>query len=574
MVMAAAGALNPLERQLCQQTLDQLQRVSGAAAGALVRALADRLGCSLGTAYRKLRACGWTSGRKAREDKGSSKVDAEQVRLVATLTAHGRDLKGRPNLPVVEACNIAREQGLLAADVSVSTVLRQLNAAGLGPRQMLAPEPGISRVSLHPNHLWCIDVSPCLQWYIRDGEGRRIDLYMDGGQRFYPGKSQNFPKRKLLRYVVTDHYSGAYFARYYYSEGENALDLVDFLWHAFRRKRTHRAFPLRGLPRRILADQGPGFKSALVVNLLRDLGIELELHTAGNAKASGSVESRHYHWQRRFDARLKLRPAQDVDELNVFAENFAAVQNGGREHSRHGKPPLEIWCRILPEQLREAPDRATFFALASGASRTGTVTNRNWLRASGRCWQLRGEGLHPKMKVQYRLMPFADQGIRVWTLAGVEISATEIAFNEAGFPTSGAHAHTWHAEESAEQGATAKLTTGQDLAAKVAAGEVALSMPSAFDFTAELERQAFLSATGSAWTPPISAEPLLASPVLSRVEVLERLAEQLGRWLEDEEVGRLSEAIGEGATEGDLPELLALLEAPDEAAQGGQWRTG
>lgn len=562
--------MDPLAHQYCLETLDLIQRAPDRPAAELVEALAGRLGCAVVTAYRHLRKLGWSSGRKTRADKGQSKVGADEVRLIAALTASGRDLKGRPNLPVSEAVAIAQERGLLQDEISPSTVLRRLNAMHLGPRQMLAPSLGVSRISQHPNHYWVVDVSPCLQWYFKDGDGRRIDLYMDGGARFYAGKPQNFPKRRLLRYVVTDHYSGAYFAQYYYAEGENALDMVDFLWRAFAPKRTHRAFPFRGLPCCILADQGPGFKSHIVTNLLRDLGVDIELHASGNAKASGSVESRHYHWQRRFDARLKLQPARDVAELNRVSEDFCAVQNGSREHTRHGKPPLEVWCRIQPEQLREAPDRATYFALASGAPKTGTLTNRGWLRASGRCWQLRGDGVYAGMKVQYRLMPFSDQGIRVWTLTGVELAAAEIAFDEAGFPTQGARSHTWGAEEPEKRGATAPLTAGQDIAARVAAGEVEVALPGVFDFAAQLERQAFLSATGSEWAPPMDGNPLLTAPVLSRVDVLERISAALDRWLSDEEIARLTEAVGEGATEADLPELLALLDVSTPAAR----RTG
>lgn len=557
--------MDPLVHQICQETLNRLQQTP-AASGVLVRELAERLGCSLGTAYRHLRARGWSSGRKERVDKGTSKVGAEDARLVAALTASGRDLKGRPNLPVSEAVLIAQEQGLLADDVSASTVLRKLNGMGLGPRQMLAPEMGISRISKHPNHRWVVDVSPCLQWYFKDADGRRLDLYADGAARFYAGKTHNFPKRKLLRYVCVDHYSGVYFSQYYYAEGENALDMVDFLWRCMRRKRQHQAYPFRGLPHTIVGDQGPALKNGLVTSLLRDLGVGLELHAAGNAKASGAVESRHFHWQRRFDARLKARPAQNLAELNQWAEDFAASQNGTRPHTRHGRPPLEIWCRITSEQLREAPDRDTFFGLAGGAAKTATVSNRGWLRASGRAWQLRGD-VYPGQKVQYRLLPFVDEGIRVWTFAGAEVSATEIAFDEAGFPTRGARAHVW--DDESWKGATAPLTAGQDLAARVASGEIEVSLPGVFDFAADLERQAFLSTPGTPWAPPESAAPLLASPVLSRVEALDRVASSLGRWLSDNEATRLAEAVGDGVTEADLPDLLALIAG--EAAESAEF---
>lgn len=558
--------MDPVVRQYCVEALEQLRAAPGSD-GAIARALASRLGVSVRTAYRHLDAVGWKSGRKTRADKGRSQVDDDAARVVAALTASGRDKRGRPNLPVEEARRIAQEQGLIP-EVSTSTVLRKLNQMGLGPEQMLSAELGTSRISRHPNHCWQVDFSPCLQWYIRDDAGRRIDPYADGGVSFYRGKSQ-LPKKKLWRYVATDHYSGAYFVRFYWAEGENSLDLVDFLWHAFAEKRLHRAFPFRGLPRRIVADQGAPFKSMIVQNLLKALEIGCELHAAGNAKATGGVEARHFHWQRRFDARLKLQPARNLAELNAWAEDFCAVQNGTREHSRHGHPPLEVWCRICPEQLREAPDRQTFFGLASGAHRTGTLTARGWLRADGKVWQIRGARLHTGQKVAFRLLPFVDEGIRVWDLRGNELAAQAIPFDDAGFPAAGAHRHVWDPETPEEAGSTIPLTAGQDIAARVAAGEVEVRLPGVFDFAADLERQVFLSASGSTWSAPPEAEPLLGTPLLGRVEALERLSAQLGRWLDDDEIETLGAAIGEGCTEADLPELLATLHQP-EAAVGGR----
>lgn len=528
----------------------------------IVSQVRDRLGASVATIYRNLGKLGWESGRKPRSDKGSSVVTPEAAREVAKLCARGRDNRGRPQMPVTEAVEVVVGQGLLPPEISTSTVLRALYADGLGPRQMGAPEPGITRVSLYPNHVWFVDVSPCIQWYFRDDKGKYLDQYSDGAARFYAGKPHNFPKKKLLRYLVTDHYSGAYFAWYVYAEGENSLDMVDFLWRAMSPKKHPDAFPLRGRPKYLVMDQGPAGKSALVQNLLKALDVQLQLHAPGNAKASGSVEARHYVWQRRFESRLAAIKARDLEQVNTLAEQTASAHNSRRPHTRHGHPPMAIWARITHEQLREAPPRALFYQLAAANPRTAVLTSKLWLRAEGRVWQIRGENLWAGQKVSYRLSPFLDQGIRVWTLTGQELAAGEVPFNEAGFPTANAHTHTW--DNPADAGARAPLTSGQELAAHVAAGAEAVEVPDLFaDLAAEAERQHYLMATGTPWEG--TASVLAAPPLLGRVEALSRAAELLDRWLSDAEIGALSAAIGEGCTEADL---VAALQEVTVQSQG------
>lgn len=553
-------------RQVYLDAVGQLRLArTGDRRAEIVKTVKGRLGVSLATAYRNLQALGWESGRKERTDKGTSVVTPEAARQVARLCARGRDNKGRPQMPVVEAVEVVASQGLMPADVSPSTVLRVLNATGLGPRQMGAPEAGGTRVSLYPNHVWFVDVSPCIQWYFRDDKGKYLDQYSDGAARFYAGKPQNFPKKKLLRYLVTDHYSGAYFAWYVYSEGENSLDMVDFLWRCFAPKKNQGAFPLRGLPKYLVMDQGPAGKSALVQNLLKALNIELQLHEAGNAKASGSVESRHYAWQRRFESRLAAIKARDLEQVNTLAEQMAAVHNSRRPHSRHGQPPMAIWARITREQLREAPPRDLFFQLAAASPRTGVLTNRLWLRADGRTWQIRGDNLYASQRVAYRLSPFLDQGIRVWSSSGVELAAAEVAFNEAGFPTQGARTHTW--DDAANAGTRAPLTSGQELMAHVAAGTEPVELPDLFaGLVEDMERQHYLTASATPWAGTTSE---LAAPLLlSRVEALSKAAELLGRWLDDAEIEALSSTIGDGCTEADLTAAVDELaaDAPTHAA--------
>ncbi len=547
-----------VREQLVVHAVGQLRQATAEAdRRAIVAHLQEQLQASTTTVYRHLRAAGWVSGRKTRADKGQSKlINSDHVRDIAALVAKGRDLKGRPNMPVGHAVRVAQMTGVLP-DCHPSTVLRHLNEMGLGPRQMLAPVAGTTRVSLHPNQVWQVDVSPCLQVYWKDADGKKLEMYTDGQARFYPGKSHNFPKRRILRYKAVDHYSGAWFAAYYYAEGENAADMVDFLWRAMAAKKRA-GFPFRGIPLILVADQGPAFKSAMVQNLLEALNITLELHASGNSKASGSVESRHYKWQRTFENLLPHDNMPDLPVLNRAALDSTALWSGTNKHTRHGRPPLEIWMRITTEQLRETPDHDTFFGFAATNPRVGTLTNRLWLRADGRTWQVRGENVYPGQKILFRLSLFLPEGLRAWTESGKEVAVAEVQFNDVGFPISGAHFHVW-GEDSEKKGSTVPPTAGQDLAARMAEGTVATpDLGRVFDtIRQEADRQHYLDAVGTPWS---GSQTAMSAPLLmTRLLALERCAEQLGRWLSDDESAWLSEHIGDGCTEADLDTLLGQL---------------
>ncbi len=540
-----------LRDQVYARALDELRGASRPAERrAVVQRAAATLDVAEATVYRALKARGWSSGRQPRSDRGQSRVSDEDLIAVAKIMAKGRNKRGQANVPTKEAVEIAQGQGL-AEGTSYSQVARRLRQQGLSMAHMRAPEPAISRVSQHPNHVWLVDVSVAIQWYLRDGDGK-IGQYSDAGARFYEGKRQNLAELRqvLLRYLVVDHYSGAFYVRYYYAAGENSLDVVDFLYRAMAAKSFGSAYPFRGVPRRLVADQGPAFKSGLVQHLLTELHIDPELHEKGNAKASGAVETRHNHWQRTFEGRLALAPATDLEELNRQAERWAAVANAERPLTRHGKPPMALWATIAPERLVEAPDRDTFLQLATTARREGVLTNKLHLRADGKTWEIAGAHVHPRQRVQYRLSPFTDAGIRVWDAEGHELAATAITFDAAGFPENGRR-HVW--DDEAAPGASHAPVAAQKLSAAVATDAEQVRIDTVFDDLDErIARHAFLGGQqGRAWEPK-EGQALVESPMLGSIEARERVAAMLGRPLTSAEGAWWRERLGDGCNQAEL----------------------
>lgn len=573
--------MDPIIHQLCREAVARLETAPHAEHSSIVAELAHimpgrngRVGVSLQTAYRGLGQVGWTSGRRQRADKGNSKVTLDELEKVASIAASSRNAKGRINMPAKEALRTAIATGLVQSAPSYGHALRLMRQSGLGIAAMSAPEAGISRQSQHPNHVASVDVSNCLQWYFRDEEtGEVLDCYQDADTRFYQNKIENFKKlnRIIHRYVWVDHYSGCYFVWYAYTPGETALDMVDFIWSAIAPKGENgdlqEAYPIRGIPRRILCDQGPGFKSAIVRSLCKDLGIEkIEPHVPGNAKASGSVETRHRWWEASYETTLLLKGARNLEELNRWALLCCAEYNATRLHSRHGATPTEKWCEITSEQLREAPTRDQFYRLAAGTTKTATLTNQLYIRADGKVWEAKGDRIYPGAKVKYRISPFSEAGIRVWDENGTEITATLLEKDPvSGFYTN-CRRHVW--DDASAPGATAPMPPAQKLARAIKKGGERVSIPEVFDgLEQRVTRQSYVTARGQEWTPD-HASPVAAEERQGSLEIREEISRRLGRPLTISEGKWWRARIGDGLTASQVREAWeAFLSESQQTAR-------
>ncbi len=558
--------MTALERDACLHAIGDLRAAPSASSRrAVVQRLALMFERSEQTVYSWLKMLGWESGRATRSDKGRGILTPEDLASAAAMAAKARNKRGQANLPGAEIHRVAQEQGHAVGKVSYGHLLRQMNKAGLGKRQMHAPDAAISRVPTHPNQVWFFDISIAIQWYLREKEtGKKFDQYSDGAARFYEGKRANLAaiNRVLHRFAIVDAYSGAYFVQYRYTPGERAEDVIDFWYEAMALKTTHelaQAMPFRGLPEYLVMDQGSANKSGIVQSLLRELGIKAEYHAPGNAKASGVVETRHNHWQRTFEGRLRLStPVAELGEINGLAARFCANANSERVHSRtlraaQQRTPMQLWATITAEQLREAPTREVFFQLASATPRVGTLTNQLYLRADGRHWQISGVNVHPQQKVHYRISPFAANGIRVWDQWERELAAEEIRFDQVSGHALNGRLHRWGDEEA--KGATAPSTPAQKLARAVAAEEVVVEVPTVFDnLDRQIARHAYLVPEGKAWAA--QASPVAAEPLLGSLEAREEVVRRLGQPLTREEGAWWREATRDGVTASQLEELL------------------
>ncbi|GAB6040151.1 hypothetical protein [Endothiovibrio diazotrophicus] len=358
--------------------LDYLRALAGrhAAArhgekGAIIAEACRFLGCDKATLYRMLsERAGYRSGRKARADRGDTAMSDDELRIVATLMVESARANGKRLLPVADALAIALGNRLIDTALSASRVLRLLRERGLHPDQIARPTPYQALRSRHPNHWWQFDVSVCVLFYLDDGGMAVMDE-----KRFYKNKPHNLQRisrKRVLRYLVTDHYTGAFFFRYYLAAGEDQETLFRFLAEAFAPK-GHPQEPFHGVPFGILWDAGSANTSHLIRNLLDRLGVRQQVHTPGNPRAKGQVERTHDLIERRFEGRLYLMRIRDADHLNEAAATFRRWFNGTQRHTRHGHARFALWQTIRPEQLRVAPPRAVLETLLRSRPQAVTV---------------------------------------------------------------------------------------------------------------------------------------------------------------------------------------------------------
>lgn len=351
---------------------------------ALVERAAVDLSLSRASIFRKLREIGFDFDRKQRADKGESGLMLTEAKSISAYLMAGTRANGKRIVSIEQALADLRANGKIRAErtdpasgevslLSPATVSRKLREWNLHPDQLSRPAPHVEMASLHPNHVWQIDASVCVLFYLPK---RGMQVMSD--KEFYKNKPQNFERIKndrIIRYTCTDHTTGTVQVRYY-TGAETGANLADFFIHCIQPK-GHPQEPIHGVPFILMDDAGSANTSHLFNNLLDRLQVRHITHAPGNPRAVGSVERAQNLVECHFESRLGLgRPVKALDELNELAGIWARWFNGARQHSRHGHTRYGLWQTIRAEQLRLAPSREICQLLLSTRPQPRTVDGR------------------------------------------------------------------------------------------------------------------------------------------------------------------------------------------------------
>lgn len=339
--------------------------------GAVYAKACEELGISHATLMRALGRVSDRPARKRRADAGQLALSRDEAELIATVLMESLRKNGKRLLSIGQAVATLRANGLVRAEMagadgatrplSESTVARALRHYCLHPSQLLQPAPAVRLRSLHPNHVWQIDASLCVLYYLQASTPEEAGLQVMDARKFYKNKPANLKRiehERVWSYEVTDHFSGSIFCTYVLG-AESGFNLAEsFLACIQPRMVDGQAEPMHGVPQVVMLDMGSAMTGALFKNLARRLCVQLLPHKARNPRATGQVEKARDIIERSFESALRFQPVHSLDALNTAALAWARWFGATQIHGRHGMPRHAAWQTITAEQLRLAPPPA------------------------------------------------------------------------------------------------------------------------------------------------------------------------------------------------------------------------
>ena len=360
----------------------------------------SKTGLSRATFLRQIKPFRPASGRKVRSDKGKHQMDAEELKLISAAWLHLRRKNGKTMATLERILDILRANHKVKAEFvdektgevrpySASSVERALRNANLHPDQLLRPAPVVQLQSRHPNHVWQIDPSLCVLYYLKE-TGKGNGLCVMEAEQFYKNKPANVAKvepQRVWRYVITDHASGVIYVEYVYG-GETAENISETFINAIQKKENP-AEPFFGVPKILMFDRGSANTSQMFTHLLNQLDVKIEVPKAHNARAKGQVEKGNDIVERQFESGLRFMNVSGLAELNQLAHQWMRYFNAKAVHSRHGMTRYSAWQKIHAKDLIYPPSREICQELMITALTERLVTNKLEISFENRQYDVR-----------------------------------------------------------------------------------------------------------------------------------------------------------------------------------------
>jgi urease gamma subunit len=406
-----------------------------------------QLGKNRATLLRHLKQVTVSAPRKRRSDAGVVTMSRQEAALLSAYLMEGYRKNNRKITSLKEAVQVLRDNKVIDAvtidhatgeivPLSESAISRALRAHVLHPDQLRQATPHTRLQSLYPNHVWEVDASVCVIYYLPDGGAELVELDQAVHYKNKPQNLKAIEQFRVIRYVLADHASGTIRYRYY-PHSESGEHTVRFLAWAMARKSEND--PFHGAPTMVMVDPG-ATAGGLVQRFCARMNIELIINKRKNARAKGSVEKANHLVETSFEQALRyLKPRpSNFDELNALSETYQLWWNATKIHTRTNRTRLEVWLTITAEQLRITPDADVLLQLATQEPIKRTVQGDLTVSFKNRRWNVEDvPGVTVKGDVYVHWHPFiADTAMAViWGDDGREqhIALPEIKFNALGF---------------------------------------------------------------------------------------------------------------------------------------------
>ena len=341
---------NLAEIDYLRQIAAELTEAGHGKKGVIVERACNYLTISKAELYRRLETVGFKSERKTRSDKGKTVVSLEAAELVGGMVVNAMSKTGKKRMPINLALEVAQDSGK-APKVSAATISRVMKQNFCHPTQLAKPTAHQQQRSLHPNHVWQIDASICVVFYLN----KKAGLHVMDEREFYknkPANLQKIEKDRVIRYVQTDHTSGSFYHEYFW-RSENVENLTNFFFSCTQKRSLKE--PMHGVPNILYVDQGTANTSGMFRNLLERLDVEFIAHATHNSRAKGQVEQANNLVETQFETLLSFYTVNSIEELNAFANEWRIMFNETKTHSRTKRTRNQVWQMIRPDQLRIAP---------------------------------------------------------------------------------------------------------------------------------------------------------------------------------------------------------------------------
>ncbi len=499
-----------------------------------VKELASELNLSVASIWRKANKAGFRI-RKERSDKNKTVISDDVINYIASRVLISRRRNKQFTNSIKKAYeDYEKEHGKIDAGYErVCAILRQ---RGLDKESLNLPTPALKLFSLHPNHVHLFDVTNCHQWHLKNNGGlKEVDIE----KMMYANKIVKFAKsikKELLRFVLIDHKSGAFFFWYYYSSGEKASDGLDFFSRAWGDKKElikntlgiseyNGKYQFQGLPRLLYSDKGSILKNKAMLNMMACLGVEVQTHEAGNPRAKGAVEGLMRIIGYDFESDLKTKNIQGLEALNAFALNWC-IERNARPEFRNGEiPRIDFWRKIKASELILSPDYEVFKKLYHKPEVTRVCTVQGIINFEGRkyhCPDTNAYGKTVLIKVNALEYPAIDIHFNGYVYKSEPLEVDEynnlILPNMATFGSYNALKKTelQHKKEELEQFATEKW--GVEYKGKK---DKKIALPSDNTPKAEIEIKqdniAYLPKAGKQAEVKDSSEPVTTAPVETHI---------------------------------------------------------
>ncbi len=566
------------ELDLLRNLAERLSTAPHGGRTALVDEAAKTLCVSRQEVYRRLKDVGFASGRKRRSDRGSSMATKDVAMQAAALVQGSRRKTGKKTLPLTQALDILRENGRGSVDpktgevrlpTSASTLSRAMRRHGCHPAMLEQGRPHTHMQSLHPNHVWQVDASLCVLFYLP-----KSGLHVMEEGVFYKNKIKNLEKvskERVWRYVVTDHYSGALYVRYVLAAGESSENLAETFLLAIQQRGQND--PLHGVPFHLMMDMGSANTAHLFLNLLKNLQVDVLVHKPGNSQAKGQVEQAQQLVETQFEGRLSFMKIESLEQLQAAADRWQTHFNAWKTHTRHGRTRNAMWLTITEDQLRIPPSMELCRQLVTTKPVEVTVRDdmsiTHSVKGYGRqTYDLRYvAGVVPGMKVTVMVNPYeaptVDVGVKDERGDVVTWPVAPVRMTEAGFR---ADAAVWGQEHKALPDTVADKRTKELEAAGVVAGRKAGVAPYGLDIEADIT-----AAPAPAYLPRrgrdlgLDASRREVAP-LSHVEAAKLLRARLGQVWTADNYAWLAQRWPDGVPPLEIDEIAARLSAPNTPA--------